>query len=247
MRPSRNADNPQPPASETAETPAESQPASPLFLTPSDQPATADHPPADHPSSPLASPSDHGDGSPDSASRARSTDPARVLSPAARLRVFKGIARDAIETVGQHANALLVRNPADRELGVWLPDAEDAKEIGEPLAGIANRRIPKGTAADNPDAADLFRLGVGLVGYVLKSLKARARARVEYADWYAGARAAETVAGGLPDDQKPEPAPVPTDPPEDMLSPGRAYLAGRFGHSDAGQSAGDSPDPARAG
>lgn len=224
MPPSRNADSPQPP--ESASDPNREQPsappASPLFLA-SESPSPSDDPSPDHLRSP--SPDDPAGGSLDFGSQAPSTS-SKSLSSAARRRVFRRMAADVVAIAGAGVNGLLSRHPVERDAGVWLPDDDDVKDISEPVANIANRRVSTGGGADSPDAADLFSLGLALVGYVVKSVRTRAQLRSEYAHLFA-----EQTGPGEPEQTEPadvEPATLPGDDVDD-LTPGRSMLAGRAG------------------
>lgn len=104
----------------------------------------------------------------DSGSAPRSTGSSR-----ARLRGLRESIKGAIHTIGGVAHQLLTREGTpERDAGLYLPDDDDVKNIGEPLAGLASRRLPEG--ATNPDATDLIGLVVGVAGYLVKQAAKRA-------------------------------------------------------------------------
>lgn len=91
----------------------------------------------------------------------------------AQLRKVAGVAVTALG--GMLANLLTQPESVERDLKLWEPDEQDVAAIGEPLAGIAARRVPSGVAG--PDTPDVVALVVGLVGYVGKQFAKRQEAR----------------------------------------------------------------------
>lgn len=147
-----------------------------------------------HPSSGAldASPSSPGAGG--SASAPRSTGKAR-------LRELREMARAAVATAGGIAHRFLTREDSpEREVGLFVPDDDDVKAIGDPLASLASRRMPEG--AGNPDTVDIVRAVLGLVTYATKQLEKKAwaaQARVQRdpfgPDWVPEAERDEQPAG----------------------------------------------------
>lgn len=74
---------------------------------------------------------------------------------------LREVARAAVRTAGGIVNRLLTRrHTPERDLGLFLADAEDEKAIGDPLAGLASRRLPDG--AKNADVIDLIKVAIGI-------------------------------------------------------------------------------------
>ena len=145
---------------------------SPLFVTTPIPPMTdpLDMSSQQHPwsQSPDESPSPDGD----SDSSRPSTGSRRTA--AAKRRELREMAAAAVETVGGAAHQLLTAEGSpEREQLLYVPDSKDVQAISDPLAGLASRRMPEG--AENPDLADLVRLALGVVAYVVKQRAKRAR------------------------------------------------------------------------
>lgn len=143
----------------------EPEQSSPFFLPTTRPPIPEEHTTETGPgwseSQPESPSSDAGAGS---GSRPRSTR--------ARLTELRKMTAAAVRTAGGLAHEFLTRDGTpEREVGMWLPDDDDVTAIGEPLAGLASRRMPEG--AENPDLADAVALVLGVVAYVVKQ---RARA-----------------------------------------------------------------------
>lgn len=148
-------------------------PTSPLFLPTSPPPLDTSPDPS---WSPDESPSPHelGDDSP-SAPRSTGGSPSR-----ARLRGLREAIKGGIATATGIAHTLLTREGTpERDQGLYLADDDDVKAIGEPLAGLASRRLPAG--AENPDVTDLIGLVVGLAGYAVKQAFKRAEIARQHA------------------------------------------------------------------
>lgn len=169
----RKPSQPQEAAPEATQDPTPSPPPpSPLFL-----PASPPRLPLDQ--SPLSSES------PDESPSHVGDDPASASPPPsigkAKLRELRDVARRAVETIGGVAHQLLTREDTpERQVALYVPDAEDVEAISEPLAGLASRRLPEGP--ENPDIADLIKLGVGLLGYALKQRIKRSQVARMYAE-----------------------------------------------------------------
>lgn len=129
--------------------------------------------------------------------RSGSSAPSTRRARASKKKELKEVARAAVETTGGIAHTLLCReSSAEAEAGLWLPDPEDVDNLSDPIAGLASRRVPEGV--DNPDASDVVRLLMGLVGYVVKQLKLRSALRPQRSD--------------DPTDPSPDPATAVVDP-----------------------------------
>ncbi|MFT3873416.1 MAG: hypothetical protein QM714_12365 [Nocardioides sp.] len=98
--------------------------------------------------------------------------------------------RAGVHTAGGIVAELLTRpGTPEREAQLWVPDDDDAKAIGDPLAGLASRRM--GDGPENPDVTDLIGLAIGLLGYVVKQ-------RVKRTQLY------QAFAGDMPHEAEPE-------------------------------------------
>lgn len=153
---------------------------SPFFQQPpadlSPSPSPLPDPAPDSSNSPGPSLDDRGS---DSSSATRSTPGKPEQKPLGRAQLRK-IAGTAVSMVGALiATTLTAAESLEREQGLWVPDEQDVQAIGEPLAGIAARRVPAGVAG--PDTPDVVALVVGLVGYVGKQFAKRAELRAERA------------------------------------------------------------------
>lgn len=166
-----------PPDEMTEPAPALDRPArpkSPLFKAPT-TPEPDDSPtmPAAEPGpAPLSSPSGPGrivgDGG---VSGTHSTPPKRITKAQLRPAVERGVLM-----IGGVLQALLTApDSPERVYGVWIPDETDTKEISDPAASIAQRRLPAGTG--NPDLMDGIVLAFAVFGYVVKQLQRRAEIR----------------------------------------------------------------------
>jgi hypothetical protein len=76
------------------------------------------------------------------------------------------------------------KTEAQRRVGLYLADDEDAANIGHPLADIAHRRGDVVGGKLSPDANDLLRSVFGVVGYFTKQV-----AKIGYARQLEGAPA----------------------------------------------------------
>lgn len=135
-------------------------------------PSTKDTPEADHPSlSPDELPGESGGWLPGWLTGLLSS-----RGDHAKREEIKPHAEKAVNGVGELLNSrLTVPNSPERQVGLYLPDAEDVENIADPLAGLVSRRVP--TGAGSPDVADLFNLAAGIVGWALKQRKLRRELR----------------------------------------------------------------------
>lgn len=71
------------------------------------------------------------------------------------------------------------RTEGQRAVGLFRADAEDAENIGEPLADLIHRRggIAGAAAAANPDVGDAIRMMMGLANFASKQVAATIQAR----------------------------------------------------------------------
>lgn len=102
----------------------------------------------------------------------------KVLTPASfksKAAAYAAIARALLAAVGGMANAV---GAVDEDDLTWLPDADDNREIPDPLGRLAARRIPLGDVGENfSDLADLGQLAVGLAAYLAKGAAGWVNAR----------------------------------------------------------------------
>lgn len=174
-RPRSSNDEPSPSPSSDETTP---RPVGALrFASPSDEttdpwtegpslPDDASPSPSDEPRDELPDPSD----APPRSSKGSSGN-------ALSKRTLRDAIRQGVLMGGAVAHQLLPRNQAEREVGLYLADEDDAQAIGDPLASIAHRRGGLGEAAANPDVADAIAALIGLALYVAKQIGRYAAAR----------------------------------------------------------------------
>lgn len=99
--------------------------------------------------------------------------------PKITRKALREYAGKVIDKAGELACHLLTaRDSIEREMGLWRPDEEDRRDIADPLAGLASRRVPDGPAG-NPDVVDGFALALALFAYVGKQLARRAELRTQ--------------------------------------------------------------------
>lgn len=193
--PRPSATSPSPSPSPSSSLPEPSSTTSPFFQTPEyPDPAPGSSLPDPEPAPSWSSspdPSPDGPGSV-SSSDTRSTPPAKPLGRA-QLKKVAGAAVQAFG--GMLANVLTAPESIERQERLWIPDEQDVQAIGDPLAGIAARRVPAGAAG--PDTPDVAALVVGVVGYVMKQFSKRAEIRAQKAR--EAAYAAEFVVDGQED------------------------------------------------
>lgn len=91
-------------------------------------------------------------------------------------RALRDAARRAVLMAGSVAHAVLARDAAQQQVGLYLADEDDAENIGDPLASIAQRRGGIG-AAGNPDVGDAIAALIGLAMYGAKQFARFAEAR----------------------------------------------------------------------
>ena len=107
------------------------------------------------------------DSEPDSWTASPAGDkPAALLSKAQ----MRATARTAVTVGTGMAHTVAAKTPAQKQLGLYLADDEDARAIGDPLADIAYRRGDIVGGKLSPDANDLLRSMMGVAGYFAKQV-----------------------------------------------------------------------------
>lgn len=145
-------------------------------------------------------PSPYSDGEPDPIDNAGipSPDNADQAVPVKiGKRTLTGLARDIIGGASMYVHGIMARTEAAQQAGVWIADAQDMAQIGDPLAAIAARHGAPATAGSQ-DTADLIAAGIGLITYLAKNIKTTLALRA------AARRAAQAARAGILTD--PEPA-----------------------------------------
>lgn len=72
-------------------------------------------------------------------------------------------------SVLMHEN--LTRDDLERDAELYIADEADAKNLSQPLAGIAERRMGAAARAASPDLADAVAAAIALAVYITKQLK----------------------------------------------------------------------------
>lgn len=118
--------------------------------------------------------------------------------------------RALVLMAGAAAHQSLARSETARAVEMWATDDDDAEAIGDPLAGMANRRLGAIANASSPDAEDLIGAVVGIVTYGIK----------QYRKWMAGREMRRAAAAqGLAEPRSAEPV---GDGPGTGAAPGSA-------------------------
>jgi hypothetical protein len=107
------------------------------------------------------------DGTPSTAS-SRVTNP---LNGAGLRDTF----RNGVIIASHQAHTYLARTQGALETQLYLADSDDAENIADPLARIAQRR--EGIGQVSPDTADLMAAMMGLAGYATKQIQKQAIAK----------------------------------------------------------------------
>jgi len=100
--------------------------------------------------------------------------------PAAAVKLNSGalgeLARGLVLTASMYLHSVLARTDAEKAGQVWIADDEDQAQIGDPLAGVVQR---KGVAAGvvNRDMAAVIEAGIGVAAYAVKNVKKMLAAR----------------------------------------------------------------------
>jgi len=79
--------------------------------------------------------------------------------------------RALVLMAGAFAHQSLARSETARAAEMWTTDDDDAEAIGDPLAGMANRRLGAIANASSPDAEDIIGAVVGIVTYGIKQYR----------------------------------------------------------------------------
>jgi hypothetical protein len=117
------------------------------------------------------------EGQPDS-SDPGTTGPSKPQpAPGRSLVELREGTRNAVQGASELAHDKLARDEIDRELEVFVADPDDAQHIGDPLAGMINRRLRAAGITTSPDAADLIALVAGVAVYASKQLAKLMEAR----------------------------------------------------------------------
>lgn len=83
---------------------------------------------------------------------------------------LRRVCRRGVIIAGGMAHQALARTQGQRAVALYEADQEDAKNIGDPLAGIAGRRGGIGGKAANPDVEDAVSALLGVANYVTKQV-----------------------------------------------------------------------------
>lgn len=152
----------------------------------------ADASPSDvEPNESWAGPSD----APQTSSRTSSGEPPKKL----KALIVEG-SRALVMMAGAAAHQSLARSETAKALEMWTADEDDAEAIGDPLAGMANRRLGDVVNASGPDAEDLIGALIGIATYGIKQYRkwmaGREMRRSAAAQGLAEPRSAETAGDG---------------------------------------------------
>jgi len=101
-----------------------------------------------------------------------STGRAFASGRAANVKLAMAGISGALQAAGGLVNARL--SPDDL---TWLLDENDVEQIAPPLARITARHAPMPNGGQATDVADMVEAVIGIIGYVMKNMSARAQAR----------------------------------------------------------------------
>lgn len=93
--------------------------------------------------------------------------PAQLLSK----KQMRDTARTAVKMGTGMAHTVAAKTEAQRSVGLYLADDDDAAAIGDPLADIAYRRGDLVGGKFSPDANDFLRSLMGVAGYLTKQIQ----------------------------------------------------------------------------
>jgi hypothetical protein len=93
--------------------------------------------------------------------------PAQLLSK----QQMRKTARSAVQIGTGMAHTIAARTEAQRKVGLYLADEDDAAAIGDPLADVMYRRGDLVGGKLSPDANDFLRSVFGVVGYLTKQVQ----------------------------------------------------------------------------
>lgn len=132
---------------------------------------------------------------PQTSSRTSSGEPPKKL----KALIVEG-ARALVMMAGAAAHQSLARSETAKALEMWTADDDDAEAIGDPLAGMANRRLGDVVNASGPDAEDIIGALIGIATYGIKQYRkwmaGREMRRAAAAQGLAEPRSAEPVGDG---------------------------------------------------
>lgn len=74
--------------------------------------------------------------------------------------------RELVGATGNIANEKLTRDQLARDRGLWLTDANDQADIGDPVGAIAVRHLGMAKLKNVEDLEDLVQLAGAFVAYV---------------------------------------------------------------------------------
>lgn len=101
---------------------------------------------------------------------------AAAASPLGK-KAAQDTARKAVIIGSAMAHTALAKTEAQKAVGLYLADEDDASAIGDPLASIAGRRAGAAGAAANPDVADAISAMLGMAGFISKQIVKGQQAR----------------------------------------------------------------------
>lgn len=97
----------------------------------------------------------------------RAEKPAALLSQAQ----MRATARQAVKIGSGMAHTVAAKTEAQRAVGLYLADDDDAANIGNPLADVMHRRGDIVGGKLSPDANDFLRALMGVAGYLTKQIQ----------------------------------------------------------------------------
>lgn len=100
-------------------------------------------------------------------SSAADRNPAQLLS----RKQMRETAETAVKIGTGMAHTVAAKTEAQRAVGLYLADDDDARNIGHPLADIMHRRGDLVGGKLSPDAADFLCSLMGVAGYVTKQVQ----------------------------------------------------------------------------
>lgn len=119
---------------------------------------------SDVPTDEWGDPSD--DGHPTSTASPAGESPAQLLSK----KQMRQTAETAVLVGTGMAHTVAAKTPAQKQVGLYLADGDDAAAIGHPLADIMYRRGDIVGGKLSPDANDFLRSVMGVAGYFAKQV-----------------------------------------------------------------------------
>jgi hypothetical protein len=111
--------------------------------------------------------SDLDDSDPTSSPASSAEKPAQLLSKAQMRKT----ARASVKIGTGMAHTVAAKTEAQRAVGLYLADDEDAANIGDPLADLMHRRGDVIGGKLSPDANDFLRSLMGVAGYLTKQIQ----------------------------------------------------------------------------